>query len=311
MRTILVLIFVINILILSLIITILIKDREPYLSPPQLSQATHFNRQKQLIPYLQIKVLITDDEEFPKVPERMYNAIKRWIDINPEYDFILLDRKACENFLKKYFISDILEAFNTLKPNAYKCDLFRYCWLYIHGGIYSDSKMELRLPLREIISPDVSFIVAKDILLKNGDGFPLLNGFIATVPGHPFLKATIKDVVNNVKQKWYGNNALDPTGPYAFGRAVNRVLNSNRPFIEGVHQLPVFPSDLRDDFRFSKAKYEILNFQVITTGYNSWIKRGETKLIRGKYHNDKGKFTEIKNSNIYWKLHNNHDIYSK
>ena len=241
----------------------LIRDKEPYLFPPQFFQATHFNRQKQLIPYLQIKVLITDDDEFPKVPETMYNVIKTWIDINPEYNFILLDRKACENFLKKYFISDVLTAFNTLKPNAYKCDLFRYCWLYIHGGVYSDSKMELQLPLREIIPPDISFIAAKDILLENGEGFPLLNSFIATVPGHPFLKATIEDVVNNIKRRSYGNNALDPTGPYAFGRAVNRVLNSNKPFIEGVHQLPVFASDRGDNFRFSKAKYKILNFQVI------------------------------------------------
>ena len=46
----------------------------------------------------------------------------------------------CREFIKNNFDLDILNAYDILKPGAFKADLWRCCILYIYGGIYLDIK---------------------------------------------------------------------------------------------------------------------------------------------------------------------------
>ena len=59
---------------------------------------------------------------------------------NPEFKYYLYDDDMCKEFIKDNFDDEILYTFNKLKPGAYKADLWRYCILYIKGGIYLDIK---------------------------------------------------------------------------------------------------------------------------------------------------------------------------
>ena len=59
---------------------------------------------------------------------------------NPEFKHYLYDYEQCRKFIAKYFDYNVLAAFDGLIPGAYKADLWRYCVLYIHGGIYLDIK---------------------------------------------------------------------------------------------------------------------------------------------------------------------------
>jgi len=49
-----------------------------------------------------------------------------------------------------------------LIPGAYKADLFRYCVLLIHGGVYADVDVLLESNLDVAIQPDVGFMVPFD-----------------------------------------------------------------------------------------------------------------------------------------------------
>ena len=55
------------------------------------------------------------------------------------------------DFLKKYFNKKVLDKFNNL-TGAHKADLWRYCILFLNGGIYLDIKTVLRKPLSEIFT---------------------------------------------------------------------------------------------------------------------------------------------------------------
>jgi mannosyltransferase OCH1-like enzyme len=59
---------------------------------------------------------------------------------NPEFTFYLYDENECREFIKKHFNKNVLDAYDKLIPYAYKADLWRYCILYINGGIYLDIK---------------------------------------------------------------------------------------------------------------------------------------------------------------------------
>jgi hypothetical protein len=55
----------------------------------------------------------------------------------------------------------------------------------------------------------------------------LQNAFYGAIPNHPILKKCIDACIHNVKNEYYGDSYLDPTGPRLFGRA-----------LEGTYKVP-------------------------------------------------------------------------
>jgi mannosyltransferase OCH1-like enzyme len=83
-----------------------------------------------------------------------------------EYKFYTDDEAA--SFLETHFPPEILEAYKTLRPGAFKADLFRYCVLLIHGGVYADVDIQLESALDLAIAPDVGFMVPIDEVSMSG-----------------------------------------------------------------------------------------------------------------------------------------------
>lgn len=81
-----------------------------------------------------------------------------------EYKFYL-DADA-EAFLATHFPPEVLEAYRALIPGAFKADLFRYCALLIHGGVYADVDILLEASLDQAIEPDIGFMVPMDEVRK-------------------------------------------------------------------------------------------------------------------------------------------------
>lgn len=112
------------------------------------------------------------------------------------------DKKAGE-FLSENFPPQVRQAYDLLLPGAFKADLFRYCCLLIHGGVYADVDTLLGPLLDSAIPPDAGFVVGLDEPGKRiGKRHCVWNGFLASTPGHPFLAKTIETVVNNIHQRF-------------------------------------------------------------------------------------------------------------
>lgn len=133
-------------------------------------------------------------------------------------EYTLWDNDKIEKFLDDYFDRNVLDAYRTLLPYAYKADLARYCILYVYGGWYVD------INIRMLEIPDVS---GYDLFLirdyNNGvhtAPWQLANGVIYAAPGHPVFKITIDAIVENCANMYYGKRTLSPTGPELFGRCV-------------------------------------------------------------------------------------------
>jgi len=52
----------------------------------------------------------------------------------------LFNDDACRDFLVSSFPNDVVNAYDSLIPTAFKADLWRYCILYMFGGVYMDIK---------------------------------------------------------------------------------------------------------------------------------------------------------------------------
>ena len=97
------------------------------------------------------------------VPPKMYEVIMENVRTNPEFNFHIYSDEECRNYIRDNYNADVLKAFDTLKPGAYKSDLWRYCILYKKGGIYIDIKFRALNPLREFLEKNETVFV-KDLV---------------------------------------------------------------------------------------------------------------------------------------------------
>ena len=159
-----------------------------------------------------------------QVSSGMYDAVYTCIDKNPDWEYHFFDNDDCRNFIKDNFPKKVLDAYDTLIPGAYKADLWRYCILYIHGGVYADIKLVLNNQLDKLIDINTQFTSVKERWPEKGG---VHNSFLCSMPKHKFLKSAIDLIVYNVNSGYFGEKAISPTGPFALGMAINLVLGRN------------------------------------------------------------------------------------
>lgn len=176
------------------------------------------------------------------LPPSMAQTRERLMKKNPSTTFYLYDDKECERFIAENFSEEVLMAFHALIPGAYKADLWRYCILYIKGGIYLDIKFDtmndfyfanyldreyfvLDQPykINVTIQEDIDFINHSNffqLFMKKNiwkSKFGIYNGFMICAKNNPYLKKCIDKIVFHTKTKYYGHNSLYPTGPGLLG----------------------------------------------------------------------------------------------
>jgi len=166
--------------------------------------------------------------EVRQVSPKMYHAIQSWKILNPDWNYYFFSQHERREFIKQNFSIRILNAYDTLIPGAYKADLWRYCVLYMQGGIYADTKILLCNPLNRLLDSETQFVSVKEREGSHHLNGAVWNTFIASVPKHPFLKSAIDKIVYNVDHGEYGENALYPTGPFLLGSAINSVLGRKK-----------------------------------------------------------------------------------
>jgi mannosyltransferase OCH1-like enzyme len=153
-----------------------------------------------------------------KLPPFMQKNVDTLREKNPQFKYHLYDDDDCREFIDKYFDDSVLNAYDKLVPGAYKADLWRYCVLYIHGGIYLDMKMRCVGDFKLIEIVDKEHYV-KDIESNNIEphSFGIYNAVMIQKKKNPFLMECIQEVVKNVNNNYYGFSILYPTGPGMLG----------------------------------------------------------------------------------------------
>jgi mannosyltransferase OCH1-like enzyme len=149
-----------------------------------------------------------------------YNSICSILEKNPEYEYIFFDDKRCRDFLiENYQVnilsneqnnnqdSDVVRAFDYILPGAIKADFFRYCYLYIKGGIYIDSKVICNISFNKLINENDELILCLDDAPRS-----IYNGIIMTTKNNLLLYELIKECMKNIFNNIYLNDIHEPTG---------------------------------------------------------------------------------------------------
>jgi mannosyltransferase OCH1-like enzyme len=151
----------------------------------------------------------TSDTE--KMPPKMKETIELLKKVNNDCNIYIFDKDDRVNFIKKYFIKEVINAYNSLIPGPYKADLWRYCILYKYGGIYQDIKMQ---PINGFKYSQL-LLNDKEYYIRDHDmsGRGIYNAVLICKPRNQILLKCINKIIDNIKNKYYGMSSLYPTGP--------------------------------------------------------------------------------------------------
>jgi len=69
---------------------------------------------------------------------KLFSAVNSWKKYENEFTYNFYDDTMCEEFIKNNFEEKIYTAYSMLPMAVMKADLWRYCIIYMYGGIYAD-----------------------------------------------------------------------------------------------------------------------------------------------------------------------------
>jgi len=140
-------------------------------------------------------------------------------DIELEDSVVRLSR-----LLAKNGVPDFYRAYKSLRPWAFRADMWRYAILWACGGIYLDAKLRL-IGNVSTIFPAIKdpnrgdtplLLVGNDIPESHMVGHGYWNGLLAATPRHPALLDAITQAIRNAKHRTYyqfDRGGLNITGP--------------------------------------------------------------------------------------------------
>ena len=148
------------------------------------------------------------------LPFGMRQAVNRIKKLNPEFNHQIFTDIECYRFIKANFDASVANAYKNIIPNAYRADLWRYCVLYINGGIYMDVKY--------VPNTNFSFmeLTESEHFCMDSNMRGIYNAFMVALPKKPEMLLAINKIVENVKVKNYGCDFLDITGPTMLAKII-------------------------------------------------------------------------------------------
>mmetsp|Transcript_133293 Transcript_133293/g.217031 ORF Transcript_133293/g.217031 Transcript_133293/m.217031 type:complete len:352 (+) Transcript_133293:75-1130(+) len=162
------------------------------------------------------------------------------------------NEKSMERGVKE--ISELLEketdihgawdAFQNLRPGAFRADMWRTMKLWAIGGIYLDCDLELQVPITTWIKhTNASLFLVRDVANfkgKEGLAWAYWNAMMAAVPRNKILEHALRTMVHNVHTHYYGEELpayrpLAITGPRALGMTLESYNGSIKAMSQAAH----------------------------------------------------------------------------
>jgi len=155
------------------------------------------------------------------LPEQAKKCQSSWIQ-QKNYHYKFMDDNQIQTFMKDNFSHRIVQIFNRMPLGVMKADMWRYCILYVHGGIYSDIDSVVIKPIKDWKIKDEDRII---IALENDKHF--CQWTILSEPKHPILKKVIEMIVEEAEKGIDTKNehfVHHHTGPGIWTRAIHQTL---------------------------------------------------------------------------------------
>jgi len=238
------------------------------------------------------------------IPNYLIKCINNIQNNNPEFEYFLYNDNSCREFIKNNFEKEVLDAYDSLIPYAFKIDLWRYCVLYKNGGIYLDIKYFCINNFKFKYLTDKEYF-CRDLKIS-GEG--IYNALIICKPNNEIMLKCIMQIVENVKNNYYGNKCLEPTGPLMIKKFIsNKDINNldlslnfnkkNKNYVYvSYNNLPIL-CYLSNIYRQEQKKYQ-KHYSILWSKKNIYKNKNNNSSLNEV-------FTNIYEKNIWGNNNNN------
>jgi len=220
--------------------------------------------------------------------KKKYYSISTILTTSVDYPYRFFDDKDVLDFVKTHFSQLIVDAINNLVPGAYVADIFRYCYLYLYGGIYIDCKKIVYISFTDYIKRFVHYTHnmhnihnTLEIFVKDIPPGMTYNAVIVSDRLSKTIKLTLMYAVFMIVNNLYTEDPLNITGPGCLGDAIRYVYKNN--------SYPYFYKNTVEPNRSSEFSYI-----VDLTGYN---------VIKNTYYGyyDEDNYYNLRHYHLLWK----------
>lgn len=179
---------------------------------------------------MQVSQIFLSDSEDQSLPSFLEYATSTVRQAHPDADYVLYNKETLRQFIANNYDSDVLWAYDTLRPYSYKADLGRFCILAKLGGWYFD--IGVRAVSSVELGDRIEFLAFRDIQRFSYTTWACATTVLYSKPDNPALITAINLIVQHCHDKYYGITPLCPTGPTLLGRAL-AMNGSNANFVYG------------------------------------------------------------------------------
>lgn len=160
---------------------------------------------------------------------KLLNCVKSWKK-HKDIAHVFHDKTMREQFIKDNFDDSVYEAYNKFPMGVMKADLWRYCVIYIHGGIYADTDTELLCNPNDLIDDEAQLVIAPE---------PGCNFFCQWTFAAPAKSPILKEIIDlcvyrTLNTEIKGEHIIHfLTGPAVFTDAINAYLKKKEMKVFG------------------------------------------------------------------------------
>lgn len=241
------------------------------------------------------QIFINDSQE--ELPAPLKETSNTFRNAFSDHSYTLYNKEMIIELISKEFGKEVLNAFNKLKPYAYKSDLARYCISYLFGGWYADISIRFSTKLLTI---KYNFEFLGFIDRGGGHGtpnrlhYPIQNSFFYVEKNNQIMSKAIDLVLENCLKEYYGVSAICPSGPGVLGRAF-AIYGQKENHVLG-YFMPLTPSHKK-----LNRSYVLPDGTILAQHKTAWFPNAKG-----------GDFSAfgIKGTNNYLKMYNDKNIYN-
>ena len=212
------------------------------------------------------------------LPELQQFCYESWIDMNPEYNVHMYDDADIDKQIRNKDLPRALPAvFESMPLPVMKADIWRYCVVYLNGGIYSDSDNACVVPIEKWNNREQQNKYDVIITLE-----PWKTGLfqqwclVSNVKKHPLFKIAIDLILERASEGIdTSNNSPDRygfvhyhTGPTLFSDAVKLYVNPDDYHLDADEFVQ------RNVDRFKEKRIRIMNRNSFLSGYTMHFMNG-------------------------------------
>lgn len=207
-----------------------------------------------------------------------FNSISTLLINSPEFPYQFFDDAGVQSFVRENYTEIVNDAINNLVPGAYISDVFRYCYLYLNGGVYMDCKKVVFQPVADYIN---NFTNANskitDIFIKDRIKNYSYNAIMVCDKLSKVMKIALVYSVYKIVNNSYDKDPLCITGPGCLGDAIDYMYESRYPY----YYFNAIPKKDHDWLSFVTDRQRN---NIIKNTYYGYYDEGKYRTT-GHYHN--------------------------